>query len=179
MSLASAVPKAPQNVRAVEISEPIGDNCIILVTWDPPANTDQSDIDRYTVNVPSRNIVDNETSAISLVRIPNCHSDDSIQVAAVNRFGCVGMNSSEVQPSLSFNRLLTTEGTHGSTTIHSTPIGSTSGYSKSIVPLTCNNVLNFLLCCNCNLASIANEVSILEPIPTYRIEGNFRGRKLS
>ena len=141
-----AVPGAPQNVRAAEVSPPIENVCIILVTWDPPANSDRSDIDRYIVYVPSRNIADIESSAISVLRILNCRDDIRIQVAAVNLFGCVGLNSSEVQPSLSFDTAQTTEGTQttegaqtteraqttqdarGSTT--STPIGSTSASSK-------------------------------------------------
>ena len=45
--------------------------------------------------------MDFEFSAISVLRVRNCHDEDSrVQVAAMNRFGCMGMNSSEVQPSL-------------------------------------------------------------------------------
>jgi hypothetical protein len=32
--------------------------------------------------------------------VPNCGDDVRVQVAAVNRVGCLGMNSSEVQPIL-------------------------------------------------------------------------------
>ena len=106
--------------------------------WNPPTNTDQSDtVDHYIVYVPSRNIMDIESSTISVLRIPNCHGDNiGIQVGAVNRFGCVGMNSSVVH--LSFDSVqTTTQGTddaqtteeaRGSTT--STAIGSTSTSSK-------------------------------------------------
>ena len=74
----------------------------MLVTWDPPANSDGSDIDQYIVYVPSRNIRDDIlSSTISTLTVQNCPSDDiRIQVAAMNRFGCVGVNSSEVLPSL-------------------------------------------------------------------------------
>ena len=96
-----AFPGAPQNVEAAEIPERNENICIILVQWDPPANFDPSDIGQYRVSVTPQGIVDFEFSAISVLRVPNCHDDDTrIQVAAVNRFGCVGMNSSEVQPSL-------------------------------------------------------------------------------
>ena len=119
-----AIPGAPRNVRAAEASERIDNNCIILVTWDPPTNIEVSDIDHYTITVPSRNIVEDGSSAIFSLRIHNCHRNDSIQVAAVNRFGCVGENSLQTQPSLLDDIARTT----GSTT--STPTGSTSDSGK-------------------------------------------------
>jgi hypothetical protein len=70
------------------------------VTWDPPANSDASDVDQYIVYVPSRNIRDVSPSTISTLTVPNCGEDTSVLVAAVNRIGCVGMNSSQVQLSL-------------------------------------------------------------------------------
>ena len=96
----SAVPGVPQTINAAEISPSVDNICIILVTWGPPANSDGSDINQYIVYVPSRNIRDDVfTSTISALTVPNCIDDIRIQVAAVNHFGCVGMNSSEVQPS--------------------------------------------------------------------------------
>ena len=66
------------------------------MTWDPPANSDTSDIDHYIVLVPSRNII--LSTILTTFTVPNCGDDIRIQVAAVNRVGCVGMNSSEVLP---------------------------------------------------------------------------------
>ena len=137
-----AVPEAPQNVRAAEVSPPIENVCIILVTWDPPANTDQSDIDRYIVYVPSRNITDIESSAISVLRIPNCRSDDTIQVAAVNRFECVGMNSSKIQPNL-FNDSAQTSGSTTSTPIEST---STAGKYCMNINSTITHIMSLTSC---------------------------------
>ena len=115
------IPEVPRNARAVESSARIENLCIILVTWAPPAGSDESDIDHYIVYVPSRNILINESSTLTVLRIPNCHEDDGILVAAVNRFGCVGPNSSEVQPSLFLdNNAQNTEG--GSTTVTIPPI---------------------------------------------------------
>ena len=74
--------------------------CIILVQWDPPANSDASDIDQYIVYVPSRNIRDDIlSSTLITLTLSSCGVDVRVQVAAMNRFGCVGMNSSEIQPS--------------------------------------------------------------------------------
>ena len=94
-----AVPGVPQMISAADILRPRDNICIILVTWDPPAKSDASDIGQYIVYVPSRNIR-NDISSFTLITltVPNCGDDIRIQVAAVNRFGCVGMNSSEVLP---------------------------------------------------------------------------------
>jgi hypothetical protein len=99
-----AVPGVPEMISAAEILQPHDNICIILVTWDPPANSDASDvaIDQYIVYVPSRNIRDNisSTSTTSTLTVTSCGDDILVQVAAVNRVGCVGMNSSEVQLTL-------------------------------------------------------------------------------
>ena len=87
-------------IRAAEVSQITENICIILVQWDPPANTAGSDIDGYIVYVPSRNINDTVSSTISTLRIRYCGDDLRVQVAAMNRIGCVGMNSSAVQPVL-------------------------------------------------------------------------------
>ena len=89
-------------INAREISRPLDNICIILVTWDPPANGDASDIDQYIIYVPSRNIRDviSSSSTLTTLTVPNCGDDIRIQVSAVNRVGCVGMNSSEVPPLL-------------------------------------------------------------------------------
>ena len=86
------------------MSQPLDDICIILVTWDPPANSNPSDIAQYNiiVNVTSQNITaDSTSSCVHFLRVPNCRdaSGVRIQVAAVNRFGCEGPNV-EVQASL-------------------------------------------------------------------------------
>lgn len=98
------------------------------MTWDPPTNIDGSDIDYYIImyNIPLQGTqsVVNETSAISVLRILNCRGDDTIQVTAVNRFGCVGQNSLEIRPNLLDNGARTT----GSIT--SAPIRSTSASGK-------------------------------------------------
>ena len=107
-----AVPGIPRRIRAAEISQPSDGICIILVTWNPPANSDASDIDQYIVYVPSRNIkVYTSSSTILTLSVSNCGDDIiRVQVAAVNRIGCIGMNSSEVQPILLDIPATTTKG---------------------------------------------------------------------
>ena len=96
-----AVPGIPQRISAAEISRPRDDICIILVTWSPPANSDSADIDQYIVYIPSRNFRDDiSSSTLITLTVLNCGDDIHIQIAAVNRVGCVGMNSSEVQLTL-------------------------------------------------------------------------------
>jgi hypothetical protein len=64
--------------------------------------------------------MDLEFSAISVLRVPNCQDENTrIQVAAVNRVGCMGINSYEVQPSLLDDIPTTTAGNV------STPIATT------------------------------------------------------
>ena len=117
-----AVPGVPQRISAAEISRPRDDICIILVQWDPPANSDPSDIDQYIVYVPSRNIRDVLSFTLTTLTVMNCGDDIRVQVVAVNLVGCVGMNSSEVQPVLldiptgpTDDGLTTTEGGSAST----------------------------------------------------------------
>ena len=127
------IPGVPQNVRAAEISELTGSSCIILVTWNPPVNTDQSDINEYRVYVPSQGIMITESSAISVLHMLECGDDLRIQVAAVNLFGCMGPNF-EVQPRLPdiISSAPTENGTVATSNTHNTPIqdGSTSASSK-------------------------------------------------
>ena len=94
-----AVPGVPHGISAAEISQLLDTICIILVTWDPPANSDLSDIAQYNsiiLSVTSRNItVESNISASESVHslcVPNCRDMDdvSIQVAAVNQYGCKG-----------------------------------------------------------------------------------------
>ena len=92
-----AIPGVPQTISATEILRPRDNICIILVVWDPPANSDPSDIGQYIVYVPSQDIREVAPSTLTTLTVMNCGDDIRIQVAAVNRVGCVGMNSSEVQ----------------------------------------------------------------------------------
>ena len=104
------------------------------MSWDPPANSDASDIDQYIVYVPSRNIRNDISSStlLTTLTVSNCGDDIRIQIAAVSHVGCVGMNSSEVQPTPldipadpTDDGSATTEG--GSTT---TEVGSAQTSSK-------------------------------------------------
>ena len=98
------------------------------MTWNPPAAS-ESDIDHYIVHVPIRNISNNVSSAITVLNIRDCHdSDIDILVAAVNHFGCEGMNSSEITPSLFFDNPRTTD--DGYTTVTPTEDEPTSIFSK-------------------------------------------------
>ena len=92
----------PLDVNAREISRPVENICIILVQWAPPTNSDAADIAQYIVYVPSRsiNMTVSSSSTLTTLTVPNCGDDVRIQITAVNRIGCVGMNSSEVQLTL-------------------------------------------------------------------------------
>ena len=71
------------------------------MTWDPPANVGRFDIESYIIYIPSRNIRSVSFSTTIDLTIPNCRDgNNSIQVAAVNRLGCVGPNTSHIPLSL-------------------------------------------------------------------------------
>ena len=151
-----AIPGVPQKISATEfeVSRPIDTVCIIVVQWDLPANSDGSDIAQYIVyNIPSRNIRNSSLSSTLITTTrPNCGDDIRIQVAAVNRVGCVGMNSSEVQPvplDIPTARA-TTEGGSNATTEGGSGFASTSSkYLKIIV----SNKFVQLVPCLCRRSS--------------------------
>ena len=122
------VPGVPLDITASEISRSIDNVCIILVQWGPPTNSDASDIAKYIVYISSRNIERTVSAApptFTTLPIMNCGDDARVQIAAVNRIGCVGMNSSEVPPTLRDVPTVPTD--NGSAT---TEGGSTSTSSK-------------------------------------------------
>ena len=93
-----AYPGRPQ-IR--EARERTAGSCDFQVIWDRPTNVDRFDIDGYIIYVPSRNMIDVSSSTTIDLNIPNCRVGNiSIQVAAVNRLGCIGPNSSHIQLSL-------------------------------------------------------------------------------
>ena len=90
----SVFPNSPQNVTARQVSQ----DCNLLLTWNHPANTDTNGL-TYKIYVPSRDIVIADVSNTNHeFNVINCLDDDvHVLVAAVNRFGCEGLNSSAVQ----------------------------------------------------------------------------------
>ena len=47
----------PQNVTAFEVTPPPGDNCIIVVNWMPPNNTNISLVKQYKLESPAGNFI--------------------------------------------------------------------------------------------------------------------------
>ena len=68
--------------------------CVILIKWDPPTNS--LDITNYMVYIPAQNMAVTTDSPISSLPLRDCSERFGIKVAAINRFGCIGINSSEV-----------------------------------------------------------------------------------
>ena len=91
------VPEAPLNVRATALAilhaQLFENDCEVLVKWDPPANS--VDITHYMVYVPAPNVNVTTNSLITSLLLRNCPERFSINVAAVNNFGCIGINSSD------------------------------------------------------------------------------------
>ena len=90
----SVFPNSPQNVMARQVSQ----DCDLSLTWTHPANTDINGL-TYKIYVPLQGIMIANVSATNHeFNVINCRDDDvRVLVAAVNRFGCEGQNSSAVQ----------------------------------------------------------------------------------
>ena len=85
------VPEAPLNVGATQSEN----ECVMLVKWDPPANS--HDIDHYIVYVSMLNMAVTTDSPIASLPLRDCSKSVDVEVAAVSSFGCIGINSSEVR----------------------------------------------------------------------------------
>ena len=79
----------------------VSQDCNLFLTWNHPANTDINGL-TYKIYVPLRDIVIADVSNTNHeFNVINCRDDDvRVLVAAVNRFGCTGPNSSQIQPIL-------------------------------------------------------------------------------
>ena len=92
------VPEAPLNIGATAVLQSSENDCEILVKWDPPPNS--VDITNYMLYVPTRNMKITTNSPIYSLLLRDCPESFGLIVAAVNRFGCIGINSSEVNVTL-------------------------------------------------------------------------------
>ena len=124
ISFLIAVPEAPLNVGATAVLQLSESDCEIVVKWDPPANS--VDITNYLVYVPALNMNVTTNSFILSLPLRDCPKSFGVKVAAMNRFGCIGINSSEV------NVTLTPQSTSGVSTSPAT--------SESSEYNTCNNM---------------------------------------
>ena len=69
-------------------------DCEILVKWDPP--TISVDITNYIIYIPVLNMNVTTDSFIKSLLLRDCPESIGVIIAAINRFGCIGSNSSEV-----------------------------------------------------------------------------------
>ena len=83
-------------------------DCEILVNWNPPDNS--LDISVYIVYIPSLNVNATTSSFIYSLLLRGCPESIGVKVAAKNHFGCIGINSSEL------NVMLTPQSTSGAST---------------------------------------------------------------
>ena len=94
ISFLIAIPEVPLNIGATAILRSSENDCEVLVKWDPPANS--LDITNYIVYIPALNINATTDSFIISLLLRDCPERFNITVAAINRFGCIGSNSSKV-----------------------------------------------------------------------------------
>ena len=101
-SLPIDIPEAPLNVgataQAILNAQLFEIECVVLVKWDPPANS--VDITHYNYVVYALNMNATINSLITSLPLRDCPESFGVKVAAINRFGCIGMNSSEVNVTL-------------------------------------------------------------------------------
>ena len=101
-------------------------DCEILVNWNPPDNS--LDILHYIVYIPSLNLDATTDSFILSLLLRDCPESFGVKVAAINRFDCIGINSSELYVQLH----VTPQSTSGAST---SPAASESSEYN-----TCNNM---------------------------------------
>ena len=66
----------PQNVTAFEITPPPGDNCIIVVNWMPPNNTNISLVEQYKLESPAGNFITKTARTEIAVALLAYHCED-------------------------------------------------------------------------------------------------------
>jgi hypothetical protein len=89
----------PQNVTAFEITPPPGDNCIIVVNWNPPNNTNTSLVKQFKVESPAGNFTTNTARTEIAVALVAHHCEDGsnarIKIQAIDSCGRDGASSSD------------------------------------------------------------------------------------
>ena len=89
----------PRNVTAFEITPPPGDNCIILVNWIPPSNTNSSLVKRYNLESPAGNFTTKTTRTKIAVALLAHHCENGsnarISIHAIDSCGRNGASSND------------------------------------------------------------------------------------
>ena len=97
--LHAALPNEPQDVTAFEITPPPGDNCIILVNWMPPNNTNTSLVKQYKLESPAGNFITKTPRTKIAVALLAHHCENGsnarISIHAIDSCGRNGASSND------------------------------------------------------------------------------------
>ena len=97
--LRTALPDVPQHVTAFEITPPPGDNCIIVVNWMPPSNTNSSLVKQYQLESPAGNFITKTARTEIAVALLAHHcehgSNARISIHAIDSCGQNGASSND------------------------------------------------------------------------------------
>jgi hypothetical protein len=97
--LHAALPDMPQKVTAFEITPPPGDNCIIVVNWNPPNNTNTSLVKQFKVESPAGNFTTNTARTEIAVALLAHHCENGsnarIKIRAIDSCGRSGASSND------------------------------------------------------------------------------------
>ena len=123
--LHAALPDMPQDVTAFEITPPPGDNCIILVNWIPPSNTNSSLVKRYNLESPAGNFITKTARTEIAVALLAHHCENGsnarISIHAIDSCGRNGASSND--SIVIVTELLERNSSSSVTTQHSISIG--------------------------------------------------------
>ena len=86
LTILPALPGLPLNVTAERIT-PLKLDCVIIVQWDQPSNSEASYVDHYNVSFPSGSA--RIPTAISIL-VHLCETDIDIKISAVDHCGREG-----------------------------------------------------------------------------------------
>ena len=123
--MTSAIPDIPQDVSAFKVTPSSGDDCIIVVNWNPPSNANTSLVKQYMIESPSVDYMTTKTAIAVALLIHQCEvgSNTHIRIHAIDSCNRNGTSSDNIITDL----LETTNNSSGGVTTQQNPIAEGLG----------------------------------------------------
>ena len=146
--LISEIPSTPRNVTAVKETTLPDSDCVIYLQWQPPNNTERTEIRNYTTTIEYKRGIPSTPPATSLhaslnLIVKSCASDAVLRVSAVDSCGREGPSSNGTLIELLVPNPVTSV-TASSTSSQSPPIQTgglvTGGEFSHIILMSCTDL---------------------------------------